>query len=477
MSVNILNLLKDQIGGQLAGSASKYLGESESSVSKALDGIFPSLLGSMVNNTSDEGMMGKLFDMAKGSNFDDISDVSSMFGGGGSKALGAMNMGGTLLNLLMGNKTGAIIDLIAKFAGIKGSTTSSLLKLAAPFLLRTLSKQITGGGLNLGGFMDLLKGQKSHVASALPSGLGSLGFADGIKDVAGDAMDAGKKVVGGAVNVAGDAVDAGKKVVGGAADLAGDVGGAAVKTGGSLLKYIIPAILALLVLGFFGRKGCNTGIDAVDKMAEKTMDVTEGATKGAVGVAGDAVKGAADLAKDGAAIVTDAAGDAVDAAGNVVDAAADIAKGAFSNVNEAGKKALDAVKFTAGSAGDQMTNFISNGFKGDNKFIFKNLNFDTGSAKISGQTGTEVDNLAAIMNAYPDMKISVAGFTDNTGDEKKNQQLSLARADAVKARLMARKIAGQRVATAGAGSLHPVADNGTAEGRAQNRRIEVSIVY
>ena len=141
----------------------------------------------MVDQAGDDSMMSKLFDMAKGSNFDSLGDIGGLFSGGGSGASNAMNMGGTLLNLLMGNRTGAIIDIISKFAGLKGSTSSSLIKLAAPFLLRTIGKQISGGGLNIGGFKDLLMGQKDHVKSAMPSGLGSLGLFGGAADAAGDA--------------------------------------------------------------------------------------------------------------------------------------------------------------------------------------------------------------------------------------------------------------------------------------------------
>jgi len=462
MSVNILDLLKDQIGGQLAGNASKFLGESESGVSKALDGIFPSLLGSMVDQAGDDSMMSKLFDMAKGSNFDSLGDIGGLFSGGGSGASNAMNMGGTLLNLLMGNRTGAIIDLISKFAGLKGSTSSSLIKLAAPFLLRTIGKQITGGGLNLGGFKDLLLGQKSNVKAAMPSGLGSLGLFGGAADAAGDAArgaaDAGKKVVGGTV-------DAGKKVVGGAADLVGGAADTTVKAGGSILKWLLPLLLLLGVLGFFGLR---TGCDTIDNAASKTADMTEGAVKGTAGAVGDVAKGAAGA-------VGDAAGAVGDAAGDVAKGAADMVGGAFASVNEAGKKALDAVKFAGGSAGDQMMKYIDGGFKGDGKFTFKNLTFNTGSAAIGGTTGVEVDNLAAILKAYTDVKINVDGYTDNTGNADKNVQLSQARADAVKARLMAKGIGGDRIMTKGNGDANPVGDNSTKEGRAQNRRIEVTI--
>lgn len=145
-------------------------------------------------------------------------------------------------------------------------------------------------------------------------------------------------------------------------------------------------------------------------------------------------------------------------------------------MDEAAKVALDKITFTAGSVGEQMMTYVNNGFEGDATFKFNNLTFDTGSAAIAGESGVEVDNLAAIMNAYPGLKIAVHGYTDNTGDAAKNVALSNARAEAVKARLIADGIDAARIMAKGHGDANPVGDNATAEGRAMNRRIEVEIL-
>ncbi|HHH50587.1 MAG TPA: OmpA family protein, partial [Saprospiraceae bacterium] len=108
-------------------------------------------------------------------------------------------------------------------------------------------------------------------------------------------------------------------------------------------------------------------------------------------------------------------------------------------------------------------------------FSFANLTFDTGSANISGSSKTEVENFAKVMNAYSTIKVEVQGHTDNTGDAAKNKTLSQARADAVKAMLMNLGVSGDRITTNGYGADNPTASNDTAEGRKQNRRIEVKI--
>ena len=240
------------------------------------------------------------------------------------------------------------------------------------------------------------------------------------------------------------------------------MGGAAAKTGGSLLKWLIPLLLLLGIGGYFGfGPGIGGAADMAKDAAAKTANVAGDAAKGAADMAGDAAKGAA--------------GAAAGAAGDAMKGAAGAIGGVFGKIDEAAKSALGSIKFTTGSAGSEMMKYIDGGFKGDGRFTFKNLTFATGSANIDGKTAVEVDNMSAILKAYPGVKVNVEGYTDNTGNAAANVQLSQARANSVKARLMAKGISGDRVMTKGYGDANPKADNGTAEGRAANRRIEMVI--
>jgi len=101
--------------------------------------------------------------------------------------------------------------------------------------------------------------------------------------------------------------------------------------------------------------------------------------------------------------------------------------------------------------------------------------FDFASAEIKPQSKPTLDEIAEVMNAHPDWKLNVGGHTDNIGGDAFNMQLSQQRADAVKNALVTQyKIAPERLTTAGYGASSPVEPNDTMEGRARNRRVELS---
>jgi outer membrane protein OmpA-like peptidoglycan-associated protein len=103
------------------------------------------------------------------------------------------------------------------------------------------------------------------------------------------------------------------------------------------------------------------------------------------------------------------------------------------------------------------------------------LLFDTGEAQLREGGVRAVDKLAEFMHEYPERNILIEGFTDSTGAEGYNEQLSERRANAVRDALLAREIDPDRMRTIGYGEQFPVASNDTTDGRQQNRRVEVII--
>ncbi len=110
--------------------------------------------------------------------------------------------------------------------------------------------------------------------------------------------------------------------------------------------------------------------------------------------------------------------------------------------------------------------------------ILDKIHFQTGKAKIRSDSFTLLDEIAAVLNDNPDIKlVEVAGHTDNTGSEESNMKLSQARAEAVMMHLVKKgSVDPNRLVAKGYGPTRPVEDNGTDEGRAANRRVEFVIL-
>jgi outer membrane protein OmpA-like peptidoglycan-associated protein len=102
--------------------------------------------------------------------------------------------------------------------------------------------------------------------------------------------------------------------------------------------------------------------------------------------------------------------------------------------------------------------------------------FATGTATLSPMADNEINRLAAFMKKYPDRNVLIEGYTDSTGTEGTNLDLSLKRANAVSNELVAKEISRGRITTKGFGEESPVASNDTAAGREQNRRVDVIIL-
>ena len=106
-------------------------------------------------------------------------------------------------------------------------------------------------------------------------------------------------------------------------------------------------------------------------------------------------------------------------------------------------------------------------------FTFDKLNFDTGKSDIRPADQGDVDGVAAVLKQHPTARIRVAGYADTRGSEASNLALGKARADSVKAALVANGIDAGRIDTASGGEQDPVDTNATAPGRAENRRTEL----
>lgn len=404
MAFNLLETVSGLFNNDLVSKAASSLGESEGSIQKAMSGIVPSVLTGLLNKAGSGGgnAASDIFNLAKeASNSSVLSNLGGLLGGGDGGGISK------LLNMaksLFGDKLGNVTNLISDFAGIKSSSASSLISMAAPAALGAIGKHASDNNLNAGGLLSMLVSQKDKILSAIPSGLGLAG-ALGL----GSLGDIGNKLTSTISGVAGEA-----------------------KKGMRWLFPLLLAIVAIALIVYFS-KGCGAGTATTDKDTSSVIAPVIPDTP-VVSIPSYKVK-----LPDGTE--------------------------------------LDALK---GGIEDNLVAFLNDANSKPGKdvwFDFDNLNFETGSATITAQSQTQVNNIAAILKAYPKLKIKVGGYTDKTGDAATNKKLSQARADAVVAAL---KASGASTAQlTGAEGYGPefakAAADASEEERKKDRRIAISV--
>jgi outer membrane protein OmpA-like peptidoglycan-associated protein len=108
-------------------------------------------------------------------------------------------------------------------------------------------------------------------------------------------------------------------------------------------------------------------------------------------------------------------------------------------------------------------------------FDLDQMRFDTGSARIRPESQAQLNNIGAILTNCPTVHMIVGGYTDNVGNADANLRLSRSRANAVVNQLVSKGVSADCLTAEGYGEENPAADNSTADGRAQNRRVAIRV--
>lgn len=106
----------------------------------------------------------------------------------------------------------------------------------------------------------------------------------------------------------------------------------------------------------------------------------------------------------------------------------------------------------------------------------KGVTFETGSAVLTAESLPILDKIANAIKQHPTLKIEVGGHTDSSGDKAANEKLSQSRAEAVMRHLIAKGVPAGSLSAKGYGAAQPLADNNTADGKKQNRRVELKVL-
>ncbi|KXH81501.1 OmpA family protein [Chryseobacterium kwangjuense] len=431
MSLNVIDLIKGQLGPALVSQAASQFGESESGISKAIGGMLPAVVGGLANNSDNPGVLDAI------SNAQSSGILGNLLGGASGNPVIS-----NLLTSIFGDKISGIVNAIATYAGISNNSSSSLLNLVTGATVGSIGKYAADNNLDKSGISNLLGEQKGIISSLLPAGLSlaSLNIGDWAKGYKFDndndtirtaASEEPKIEVTRSTTAAGTNPDRNNN-----------------EGGGSIWKWLLPLLL-LIAAGYFLWKQC-----------EKKQTTTTTTT-------------------------TDSTGSATDTAATTMPADTSAATTAPATRTDENID-LNGVmlKGYKGGMEDQMITFLKSGnYKNaaddaalkDKWYDFDHVNFKMGSStELEAGSQGQLDNLVAILKAFPDAKIKIGGYTDKTGNEASNVKLSKARAEFIKAALAKAGVGAQVLEAEGYGSKYAKVDAKASDAeRAADRKMAV----
>ncbi len=401
MALNIIDLIKGQLGPALISQAASQLGESESGISKAISGLLPAVVGGMANNADKPGVL----DAITGATSSGM--LGDLLGGSSNNSLIT-----TVLTAIFGDKIGGIVNAISTYSGVSSSSSSSLLNMVTGATLGSVGKYAADNNMGASGISSLLADQKGIVSSLLPAGLslaslgvGNLFGGNDAEKVKVTTYDEPKIEVnrGGETHVTSTPENNNE--------------------GGSIWKWLLPLLLLGLAAWFLWNNYNK-------KPADQTTMVTDSTSVNA-----DSTR---NMVNDSAMMVTPVK-EVTD-----IDLNGKMIKG-YANGMEA-----SMINFLKS---DSYKNAADDAALKDTWYNFDNVNFKIGSAtELEAGSEGQIQNLSAILKAYPDAKIKVGGYTDITGDAAQNKDLSQKRADFIKAELGKLGVASQVIEAKGYGS-------------------------
>lgn len=420
MAFNLLSAVNNVFNADFLHKAASAFGESETAIQKAVSGAIPSVLTGLLSKADSTDGLQSILDIAKNAGSSGLlGNLTGLLNSGDNSFSGITSLVGNLF----GDKLRGIANLISDFSGIKQSSASSLLNTVAPIALGVLGKHATDSNLSAPGLASLLSSQKDSILSAIPSGL-NIGDALGLGSLAG---------IGSTLSSFFSAPEAHGSNTAHVGHSTHDHD----QHNNKKPNWFVPGFLgiAAFVLVLYIFKGCSGDHGATADATHETHNVKHEETKAAP---------------------------------------------ATTSVRESLKVKLpDGTELDAYKGGieDQLVAYLNSdeAVSKEKWFDFDDLNFETGSATITAASLKQVQNIAAVLKAFPKVKIKIGGYTDNTGDSTANVKLSQSRADAVSAKLKELGSEKQLDGAEGYGPTHFVAPNDTEENKKKNRRISINV--
>ena len=411
--MSLLNKINELINPETINRLSSITGESSINVEKGLKGAIPTILLALSNK-----------------NESDLSSITSTALNTLSNSSQTQNHS-SILKSIFGDRLENILFSIADFAGLKQSSMHLIANTSVTSVFESLKSLVPN--FDVSSIKNILKENQTQILGLLPAGLatdlGAKTTFDSIKPNYTDNKVHNQEPVRPQSNYKAPEPERTNTV------------GVAQDKGSNPLKWIIP-LLILLAVAFFLWKGCNnkevvTPINEVDSVKVDEVDtvtINEPTTTTRESLMVELPNGTT----------------------------------------------LNAYK---GGIEEKLVEFLRTDYKalGEAKlketwFDFDNLNFETGSAVVTADSKLQLDNIVAILKAFPNAKLKIGGYTDKTGNEAVNKKLSADRANTVKSHIEAAGLGKQVDGAEGYGSEFAKYNaDAPEEERVLDRHVSVSV--
>ncbi len=174
MAINLLDASKNLITPDVISKISLLIGEAPAKTQQAMGIAIPSLAGAACNEASKPGGASRLFDLIRNTQLPgDIMTNAAGLLAGGAATQGLMRTGAGLVSSLLGERTGAVTNVIANSSGLPQSSASTLLSLAAPLFFAIIGRHLVSSGIGASSLASVLSSHRDGILAAVPSGLGN----------------------------------------------------------------------------------------------------------------------------------------------------------------------------------------------------------------------------------------------------------------------------------------------------------------
>jgi outer membrane protein OmpA-like peptidoglycan-associated protein len=396
---SMLAELRRLVTPELLSEVTRHTYESEAAMSKACDAAIPAFAATIANRSDDHGFIKQLMNLATGAVDRDPIETARRIAS--SPAGTEVNTAATgWLSTLFGPNLSAVTSSIARYAGIRDSSVSSLLMTTAPLVLGYFGRLIRGHNLSAADVAERLRAERPHIEAAMPAGFEMPGFVRKPYETRHAAVD--------------EPVSWREP----RREKAENWG------------FPLAALLAALGIGGL----LWWGVASSRHRDVARVNVEQTAPSGAVGTTGTVTPPPA-----------------------------------------RSTPTTPRVTFPAGSMEDRLSKYLASPGTGSMNIDLDRVQFESGSSTLTSRSQAQIENLGVILRSYPNATVVVAGHTDNRGNAAANDALSRSRAEAVAKVLTDNGVKPDHVRAEGNGSREPVADNATASGRQQNRRVTVVV--